>query len=79
MNRTELSNRADLEAIGRGYAGRRILCLTCMDVIQSHHRHHMCSCLCSTDDTRVRIDGGAAYTRMMVGKNARFIALDDIE
>ena len=76
MNEYELSNRADLEAINRSYAGKRLLCLTCMTVIQSAHRHDMRPCSCSTDDTKVWVDGGAAYMRVMWGSNARFIEVD---
>jgi len=71
-----MQNKAELEAIKRGYAGQRVLCLNCMTIIQSQHPYDMHSCLCTEDEDRVWVDGGAEYLRFMYGSNAAFTLID---
>ena len=71
-----IAEQAEAEAIRRGYAGRRVHCLVCDTVIQSQHRHDMHSCAC-TEGTRVYVDGGSVYLRIMWEDGADFAVLDE--
>lgn len=49
-----------------------VRCNNCLTVIESTYRHDFRRCQCAEDDNAVWVDGGLAYQRMMVGKNASF-------
>lgn len=42
-------------------AGPKVLCRTCLDLIQSMHRHDFVTCSCGA----ISVDGGSDYTRIL--------------
>lgn len=58
--------------------GQAMKCLTCGAVIQSKHRHDFVMCDCGLQsDTGIYVDGGTAYFRMGVGKDARYEVVNE--
>ncbi len=56
--------------------GLPVKCNTCGATIQSMHRHDFKWCDCpETSDTKIAVDGGADYLRMLFGSKANYEVL----
>lgn len=53
-------------------SGRVMNCDTCGASIQSKHRHDFVSCGCTDSSTRISIDGGGDYERVLFGSKAKW-------
>lgn len=52
-----------------------VVCLTCHRFIESTRVHEMVGCACKRAETRVVIDGGSEYPRMVCGADAKWLRI----